>query len=252
MLRDSLVARLGSIARSGGLSWGLTTGSGWIESTQHAEAAASRLAAAGVGHVTASVDRSHMRHARPEYVEAFILALVNCDVRVTVSCTTNDPEERIELALPTTNLKVEYHYVSSVGYAGRRNPTVRLSLAQSRCPMRGEFTISVWPDGLVYPCCSVHAVNKKHLAIGSVFEDSVEQLLDRATRDPYLSAIQEIGFSGIIALVGDRVKVDWKNVFAVPLADACHLCSRIASHDAALTDLRSALKMSTQLAIDAV
>ena len=246
LLRLNLIEELGRTLRDSGLPWGLTTGVGWSKSEQVVDRTLNVLVSAGIHNITVSVDEAHLKGRDPRIAEYFVSQLVKSGVFVTVSCTSGEEIPKVPIPIPkANNIKVEYHYISPVGYAtGKKIVQKRLSLNQSHCPMSEGLTLSVWPDGFVYPCCSTYIVNKeKNLAIGNVHESSLGEILLNALKDKYLCAIREIGFSGLICLTPNSEV--WKKVMDEPLLDACHLCSKVSAIPEALKEVRETLSRYT-------
>lgn len=245
MLRPTLVGKLGSLMKGTAVRWGMTTGMGWARKKDTVETYGRMLLDAAIDHLTVSFDPSHLRQlndAQRQLIQRFVLLMAEGGVRVTVSATLfgNDAPP---LDLPKgENIKVEYHYVAPVGFAaGRQIPNANtLSLDSTQCPLNEGLTLSVWPDGSVYPCCSTYVVNKdRALVIGNIKTASLGDILLKALGDNYLCAIREIGFAGAFLLTSD-LEV-WRSAFNQPLQDPCHLCSVIARTPNAISDIRSKL-----------
>lgn len=231
LLLVELVTRLGRKLADAGIVWGLTTGGGWATSKRKVESVVNQLINAGINNITVSVDESHLQWKSRDYIPFLLECLTDKCISTTISCTTSKDELDLPFVIaPSKFLKIEYHYISPVGY-GREldiKNHQRLSLEDSRCPMKNSLTLSLWPDGSIYPCCSTYVVNKeKELVIGNIKDHSLKDILDRALSDVYLCAIREVGFSGLIFLTkGAGI---WNRVFSNPVIDVCHLCAKISS-----------------------
>ena len=242
LLRIKTIAPLGSLISSNGLAWGLTTGGGWANSKAIVDRTVKTLISADIHNITVSVDESHLVNRNADLVQDFIEQMLSQQVFVTVSCTSDKLPLELPIVLaPSPRLKVEFHYIAPVGYASENYEARHgFDFAKSKCPMSNALTLSVWPDGDVYPCCSTYVVNKdKDLVVGNVFDLPLADILSRALGDVYLCAIREVGFSGLICLSPELEL--WEKQFRVPVQDACHLCSQIAQTPNALSEIRANL-----------
>lgn len=191
----------------------------------------SGLQKSGISNITVSVDESHLRGKSSRLINYLLEQLVSKKIPTTVSCTSDEEHPKIPINLPTSNIiKSEFHYISPVGLAKEKKYTknAKLNFAESRCPMSKSLTLSIWPDGTVYPCCSTYVVNKEtNISIGNINNENLIPILERALSDSYLCAIREIGFSGVCLLLPNSDI--WKSVFEMEIVDVCHLCARVAA-----------------------
>ncbi|AZC18868.1 hypothetical protein C4K40_3480 [Pseudomonas sp. CMR5c] len=243
LIRLPLISKLGTKLIGSGIVWGLTTGGGWATSKKKVDDTISSLVASGIGDITVSVDSAHLRSKNKIWMPYFLEQLVSNKIPTTVSCTSNQRQPELpSFVTPSQFLKIEYHYVSPVGFAlfSDLSGDNRLDFSNSCCPMKQSLTLSVWPNGDTYPCCSTYVVNKERdLLVGNAYRDTLKTLLRKALNDAYLITIREVGFSGLSLLTADSDI--WKQVLKDPLQDSCHLCSRIAKASA-VEDLRTKLE----------
>lgn len=249
LLRADEVAAHGARLAAAGIDWGVTTGLGWASNEKRATRVAGQLLQGGIRDVNISYDPSHRSELRTDAYRAFCGTMAGGDVNIIVSTTLfngesiEDSEIVERLGLPGIDrVRIDRHYVAQVGNAATRSDcsSSRIDLARAICPLRQGFTLSVWPDGEVYPCCSTYIVNKAtSLSLGNIGEHSIAQLLDAAEADPYLVFIRRLGFAHLIALFANEVR-ELVDAFGEIPSDACHLCSKLANAGAIPT-LREAI-----------
>jgi hypothetical protein len=225
-----MVCNLGRKLADAEIRWGVTTGCGWATSLSKVDKVSNALSDSGIGDITVSVDNSHLVGKHVEFVNYFLNRLVDLGVPTRISCTSNNDELKIPISYPESALvSVEYFYVAPVGFA--KNLKVRknyFDFSKSVCPMSEGLTLSVWPSGEVFPCCSTYIVNKeKAMVIGNVYESSISQILKAALDDRYLLTIRKVGFSGL-AILSPGTDA-WKEAMSSPTIDVCHMCSKLAA-----------------------
>lgn len=246
LVLPNLVSELGLRLSRARIPWGLTTGMGWAKNERTVRDNVQLLHRANLSHINISVDESHLKNRDGTLVELFIDEISSGPVEVTISSTSYSAKPTIPIRIPERpNIAVEYHYVAPVGFAtnSKTEGHKAFSLSSSHCPMQTALTLSVWPDGSVYPCCSTYVVNKSvELVVGNVHDSSLEQILNAALNDPYLSCIRQVGFTGLIYLTRESDET-WKSAFNAPVQDACHLCKNVAETTGAIRGIRDSLSM---------
>jgi len=237
LVRVDTVCRAGTTLAKNGIPWGVTTGLGWCSSHDRALKVATRLLNARMTTLNVSIDPSHFEHLKNSAYRSFLREMALGELRLTISCTLFEGQEMSDeditamTGLKGAGVTIQRHYVAKVGFARERNDcsSSKFNFAESRCPMRNELTLSIWPDGAVYPCCSTYVVNKeKNLIVGNVHSQSINRIADDAERDAFLSFIRRAGFSSLIAGFGDELG-EIERVFQDYPQDTCHLCAKISS-----------------------
>ncbi|MFI0977985.1 radical SAM/SPASM domain-containing protein [Streptomyces sp. NPDC021093] len=244
LIRRKLILEAGLRSHERGMTWGVTTGMGWARNADHAVTVATELIESRIANITVSADASHLIQRDPAPVEKFIRVCIEADVQVTVSCTSNNPDPPPPLDIPDSAV-VDFHYVSPTGYAKgwESGHAGRFDLRRSNCPMKEGLTLSVWPDGSVYPCCSTYVVNKERaLIVGNIRDAQLSDVLQRALSDPYLATIREVGFAGLIVLTASAVQ--WGDLALAEKLDPCHLCSAVSAHPETLSTIRATIAQS--------
>lgn len=236
LLRIDDVCRLGARLKSASVPWGVTTGLGWVANTNRAISVANRLIDAGISRLNISFDPSHYKELRRDHHKSFVSILIQHDIDIVVSCTTfidesmNDSEILNGLGIDdASKIKIERHYVAKAGYAkGSTNCSQnKLNLNNSKCPLSDGLTLSVWPEGDVYPCCSTYTVNKDSgLIVGNVNNETLTEIVSRVENDLFFSLIRQQGFAALIGFLGHEI-ASLKEIFSDHPHDVCHLCSKL-------------------------
>lgn len=243
LLRLNLVEELGTRLSSARVGWGVTTGCGWATSEKRVENAIAALLRSRVSEVRVSVDHAHLKSRSAKQVPYFLQLLTDNNIPTTIACTSN-VGSKVPITLPNSPLlKVEHHYISPAGFAKTNNGwAYSLPFSEARCPMSGSLTLSVWPDGDVYPCCSPYVVNKnKALRIGNVNEARIDEILESVLDDPFFRVIRFFGFPAL-ALETSNLP-EWKEALNSKNIDSCHLCSKLCQGNF-VTKARDCLTMS--------
>lgn len=247
LLRYNLIRRLGDILQEHNVRWGITTAVGSIKTQDSAHAVANGLISSGISNITVSVDETHLKNRNPEIIETFIVALAKASVPVDASVTRYSNEQNNPLPLKLLNqvsalknnkrensdflrhIKISYHYVSKAGNAERSNncSSSKFNLVKSRCPLENNISLSIWPSGDVYPCCSPYVVNKaKNLILGNIYKESLVTIVTKLSNDVFHKTIRRHGFAGLIANTPQLN--EWGDIFQNEIHDPCHLCSKVA------------------------
>lgn len=236
LVRTDVVCSLGNRLQSAGVPWGLTTGLGWASNDIRAISTATKLVSAGISRLNVSFDPSHHKELRRSHHSLFLDYMLQHGISTVVSCTLYTDEEMTDDEVFSglgicnkANVDVERHYVAKAGFAENHVncSTSRFSLASSKCPLQDGLTISVWPDGSVFPCCSTYIVNKENgLSCGNVQNESLSEIVSRIDGDAYFNLIRRQGFSALIGLLGDSIS-SLPEVFSDPPHDVCHLCVKL-------------------------
>lgn len=245
LIRRKQLYKAAAIANEYGIPWGLTTGLGWTKKNSRAIFVANELCDFGINDITISIDPSHMKFTKLDVYLKFIETFINRSVPVLLSVTLFLHErEQFEKYLktevfsqlgntPDNLLKTEFHYVAAVGFAAAKKgcgSTVKESAIsdQMRCPMKGTFVFSVWPNGDVYPCCSTYVVNKTNeLKIGNVKNTPFNEIVDMVENDPFFWMFSNLGFKSIVSHLSENL--DFSELLKNEYNDACDLCSCIGT-----------------------
>ena len=235
LLRKDIILKVGMMLTKRGMPWGLTTGLGWAKTKEQAIEVVNQLSSAGIHHITVSVDESHLMNKSPEISEAFIAEAISLKTKVIVSVTRykEDYNENLPINIDTDSeyISVDYHYVSNAGKAEANCSDLqsRFDIKNSKCLLKDGISLSVWPDGSVYPCCSPFVVNKySDLAIGNILDNQpLQNCINKLSENLYLKAIINYGFSGLMTMTPEFK--GWGDIFKGDVNSVCHLCAKISA-----------------------
>ncbi len=241
-LRRALVYELAALCRSRGRLFGSITNGYWARDRSNAFRLAHEMVENGVARVTFSWDPSHGAFVNPQAVQNGIDACMEAGMRVTLagSFKARDDCHRnygidVSLYQNYSNFAVVESYIAPAGWGKSllnlyHAPVSQQEAETFRCPgCYGEELVVYALDGLVQPCCSVHAgYEMPNLRIGDWRKQSVAQLKDAQQGDGFYRVIVDGGFKLLYEILRERAP----DVF-VRLPDAksalssCHLCESI-------------------------
>jgi hypothetical protein len=94
--------------------------------------------------------------------------------------------------------------VAPIGRARTRAASpIRASRASGlSCGQPGTYSLSIYPDGEVYPCCSGGFQIEGRLSCGNVHRDSPARSLYAATANFHVRLVKEFGWGVLYAIIG--------------------------------------------------
>jgi MoaA/NifB/PqqE/SkfB family radical SAM enzyme len=200
------IVELTAEARALGLRVGLVSGAGWVKDEAGARAKVRELAAAGLTDLTISWDDYHAEFAPRSRAETLARAGVEAGLTVSVRqvlAATNASEPRRE-GFEGLPISFEWFRPIRLGRAARLPPE-HFQFAVEPPPGRCDVVLKpvLEPGGEVYACCGPghFASASSPLRLGNAEEEPLEDILERAVRDPVLQAIYYLGPYGLYRLL---------------------------------------------------
>lgn len=241
-LRRALIYKLAGLARSRGRLFGSISNGFWAKDRGRAFELANEMIANGVARVTFSWDPSHGKFIPPATIQNGIDACVEAGMKVTLTGSFKELGDTHEKhGIKTGHLdmydtfSVVDSYVAPAGWGKSltevyRAPVSPNSAASFRCPGGiSRELVCYAQDGLVQPCCSVHAgYDMPNLRVGDWRTQSVGDLWLAQNGDPFFRVISDVGFGLLYSLIEERDPAVYGRLPKPEQAhSACHLCEQL-------------------------
>jgi pyruvate-formate lyase-activating enzyme len=227
-----------------GMATRMTTNGFWGRTPERARRTLTALIDSGIGGMTVSYDRFHAAFQGPEPVVNIARAAAESGFMLDVNVTRlADDEEIEELVAPFAILpgvRLRFYDVQPVG-AARNLPGFQLrSEVEGFCNACGVPALT--DDGRVTACNgpSYFLPPDNPLAIGSLSEAPLGELLARHRDDPILETIRTEGPNGLRNAMLEIPGIE-SFEFRARYSGMCDLCHHITSSPAAVAALRVAL-----------
>jgi len=188
----------------------MVTSAYWAKSPDQALDTLDRLRQLGLDLIGLSYDREHARWVTPQQIRDVCDAAAQLKVRVNLTGVFWDEGDRVEALLPDigahpAKVKVVNMPVAPIGDARKRGTwpapsTVPVSRKLS-CGQPGDYSLSVYPDGAVYPCCSGGFQIEGRLSCGNVHADPPARILFAASANFHVRLVKEFGWGVLYELV---------------------------------------------------
>ncbi|NYF80590.1 hypothetical protein HDF17_002910 [Granulicella arctica] len=194
-----------------GLDVSLVTGAGWVSTTKPlvARERIFGIKQAGLDSLVVSWDSYHEEFSPKENV-LLVLALakeIGLSVQVRGVMSSKGPSPHIEQTLVSIDVTYQKTKILRLGSATKLPED---HFIFDNMPKTGGcvnvLQPVIEPDGNVYACCGPSRSSKgtsSPLILGNTNCESLESILDRATRDPLLEAIATVGPHSLFNLIKD-------------------------------------------------
>ncbi len=244
MLREALVVRLMSMATRFGMTTVITTNGFWGKTPAAARRTLAALKKAGLQFFTLSYDRYHAEFQGPDPAKNILRAAEELQVPMNVNVTrVADESDMASLLAPfegSRHARTRFYDVQSIG-RGRDLPAETLrGRIEGRCH---AASIPAVTDDLRVTACngpSYFQPATSSLAVGSLKDQSLQDLITKHRDDPILQTIRLFGPSRLkseLASIAGFENFPWKNSYS----GICDLCLHINADAEAGAALRSRL-----------
>lgn len=240
------VAQLVREAKRLGLKTYAVTGAGWVKEEGQTRSRIELLVDAGLDGLNISWDQYHEKFSTPE--RAVMLARIAAEsgldvkVRAVESATrTKEEDQAIFAGLPVT---LGSNQIVRVGRAASL-PASHFMVFDAP-PARScsaVYSPVIEPDGSVYACCGPAKYGRKPspLLLGDATAESLEDILERALKDPILEIIHDLGPYGLYRLLKDHPIGQKRFKARSTYTGICELCLDITSDPELVRALRDRL-----------
>ena len=186
-----------------GLPAGMVTSAYWAESEKKARAMLSPLSSLGMDEITITTDPSHQEFVHVEMIRYAARAALSLNMRVKIAASfwKTGMDIRPSLDLPSSD-SISYSQSLVVPTGRAKQHKVNWKEYGMDCPpamsegcRRRErgMDITVFPDGTVYPCCACGFNIEAGLNEGSVYEEALKDIVERAWDNPFIRVMLEGG-----------------------------------------------------------
>jgi hypothetical protein len=205
----------------------------WAESPEQVLAILTEMKLLGLELLGLSYDRQHSRWVTPGQIEMVCDAARDLDIRVRITGTFWDVGDKVEHLIPALAARPE---IETFDYLVMDEGRARTSASWPRayripvedkysCGRPGAYSLSVYPDGEVYPCCAGGLQIEGKLSCGNVHRDSPARILYAAMTDFHVRMVKEYGWGVLYALVESMAPELVEHLPDMEKADSvCVLC----------------------------
>ncbi len=251
MMREEIVMRLLAECQALGLGATLTTNAFWGKSPAKAAQKVKALCEAGVGRMTISYDRFHAEFQGPQPAVNIVAAAEEMDLpmQLSINFTRAADDDLVDLVAPFepfTKPEMRFYDVQPVGRARNFESELR---GETSGFCTGCCVPSITDDNRVTACNgpSYFSAPDSPLALGSLAEYSLGELVEKHRADPILETIRTFGPSGLKSEL-EKTPGFENFPFKENYSGMCDLCLHLTSQPAAMTALRERLAQPRQTA----
>lgn len=204
---DDIVEVVAS-ARSAGVvqPFHLVTSGYWADGAT-TEARLARLRALGMDRLNVSYDVEHARWVTPDQIREVARAARALGIHVELYASFWNREDDIRALLPDVDQLADEVNVYAVARSGRaarsgRRTTMAVPLqSKFSCGAPSHYSMAVYPDGEVYPCCAGDFNSAARLSCGNIRTHRPADILANAYRNFHVRMAKELGWGALYALI---------------------------------------------------
>ena len=183
------------------------------------------MQALGLDLLGLSYDREHARWVTPAQIAQVCDAAARLGIRVNITGVFWDEGDSVEAMLPALSahparVRIVNMPAAPIGEA-RRQPLTAFQVPIEKklsCGQPGTYSLALYPDGHVYPCCSGGFQIEGRLSCGNVHTDSPARILYAASTNFHVRLVKEFG---------------WGLLYEIVAREAPDLLTRLPSFDQA-------------------
>jgi hypothetical protein len=180
----------------------------WAKDEDQVRIVLRELKSLGLTIVSLSYDHEHAKWVTSEQLLTICRVSAELSLRVIVSGTFWNEGESLAALIPellAMDVETQENLVAPMGRAREHygsGPRYGLDqAAKESCGRPGFYSLSIYPDGEVYPCCSGGFNIEAKLSCGNVNRHSPETILYNAFTNFHVRLVKEFGWSVLYRLV---------------------------------------------------
>lgn len=204
----------------------ISTNCYWANTEEEAEKILEELMSCGIHHIKISTDDFHSKFVPYENIGNVIRAARKIrDCKVVLACTSLKGSGRLKGMLEhleddTLEMNLMEQICYPVGRAKEQFSTDEFIYPPYSDFCTGQGVLTIAPNGEVYPCASMCGITEGR-KIGSIHEDCLEDLVEKACNDKHNRFIEKFGIMPYIKEIrAGKLPVDIPEL----MIDACHGC----------------------------
>ena len=187
----------------------IMTSAHWAENEGQVRAILTELRDLGLDILGLSYDHEHARWVTPEQIRMVCDVAAELDIKIHLLGTFWKEGETLDDLVPDLTARPEiwthHSLVADVGRARTsgswpRRRTIPIEDKFS-CGKPGLYSLSIYPDGEVYPCCSGGLQIEGKLSCGNVNRDAPARILYAALTKFHVRMVKEYGWGILYELV---------------------------------------------------
>lgn len=232
-----------AVAASHGLKVNCTTNAFWAETLRKAEIILKNLESKRLHSLGISVDDFHQEFIPVKNVAHAIKAAKKAHIKeITLSCTTTSKNRNMKyyclylnlLGVDLSGVNLLETVRMPIGRGAEYFPESDLRpLDEFPANVSLEFCfekVLIDPEGMVFPCCNYFIS-----PIGDMNNNSLDQMLEKADKNPYVQMLKAHGPVYLLHQLVDEGKL---SIGESKFADLCHICAYIFQLPSTKTLLR--------------
>ena len=208
-LKEIKAALLDARARGVRQPFHIVTSAYWAKDIDQVRAELAALKSLGMDMIAVSYDHEHAKWVTPEQVRMVAEAVRSLELNVHISGVFWDTKESVADLVPdlvtTDGIKISEYLVAPVGRAKQSAQWPRRydtdPAFKESCGKPGLYSVSIYPDGELYPCCSGGFNREGKLSAGNVNHNTPAALLNKVFTNFHVRMAKEFGWRVLYDLV---------------------------------------------------
>lgn len=198
-------------ARSAGVQqpFHIVTAAKWAQDAVQVHDVLSELKDLGMDLIGLSYDHEHAKWVTPEQMMTVIRTSADLGLRINLNGVFWNKDESIATLLPVDDLPKQVRVVNYLAVpAGRAKQNSawprRYDLPDERkytCGKPGNYDVTIYPDGEVYPCCSGGMNIDAKLSCGNINRQSADDVLRNVFTMFHARMVKEFGWGVLYAVI---------------------------------------------------
>jgi Predicted Fe-S oxidoreductases len=223
----------------------IATSGYWATTEEYTAQILKELKSLGLSAICLTYDYEHARNVSPDSILRIVRYGGDLGLRIEIFGTFWNKGERVEHLLPSLEKTFTRSILAMpVGRAKSRfQGTARYNLPKSdklSCGSPHVYSLSIYPDGEVYPCCAGGFNRQAKLSCGNAFSDTPMSILTSAFTNFHVRIAKEIGFDRLY----DRIAISNPELFMSltpfeAVDSVCQICEKIHADTNLMEHIRS-------------
>jgi MoaA/NifB/PqqE/SkfB family radical SAM enzyme len=221
----------------------IVTSGFWATEDDKVEYVLNILKLLGIDEISLSYDYEHAKYVSVKSILRIVKYAQKNGIKIEVSGTFwNENEtlddliklnksviERNNLVMPTGRAAEFFHQKKRYSYIVKKKST---------CGQPFFYSLSIYPDGEVYPCCAGGFSKDAKLSCGNVYKDEINKIISNLYFSFHLRIAKDIGFGKLYELIKEEDQSLFKELINFSEIDTiCQICTFIHSNESLMKRL---------------